>query len=251
MALKRKLTKAEYDALNAVLKAEYKADGDNFVLDADDATELQRARDREAAEVVRLKAEKVETDRKLAEAEAKLADDATVTARKAGDIKTLEDSWKTKLDKANKDNTEKIDKLTNSLQATLVDGVAQAMAAELAGDGHELLTPIIRMRLTADLSGDKPLTRVLDRDGKPAAMSVEELKNEIKNDKKYATVVIGSRASGSSATGTGKNGGSAAATTEKTFQSLTAQERTDWYNRDKTGFLKASEEDKATRLRRV
>jgi hypothetical protein len=46
MALKRKLTKAEHAALQPLLQAEYKAEGEDFVLDAsgfEDPGELKRA----------------------------------------------------------------------------------------------------------------------------------------------------------------------------------------------------------------
>ena len=51
MALKKKLTKAEYEKLSEHIKAEYIEDGDGFRLDIDgdeDTGALKRAKDREA-----------------------------------------------------------------------------------------------------------------------------------------------------------------------------------------------------------
>src|SRR5579862_7390210 len=97
MALKRKITKAEHAALKPDLQAEYKADGENFVLDAegfDDPGELRRALEREKTE------KKEATERaKIAEDKLKAIDDDK--SRQSGDVAALEKSYKEKLD--NKD----------------------------------------------------------------------------------------------------------------------------------------------------
>src|SRR4051812_7893121 len=92
--LKRKLTKAEHAALQPLLQAEYKAEGEDFVLDAsgfDDPGELKRALDRE-------KQEKKDAKTEADTLRTKLATITDVDARRAGDIATLEKSWQGKLD---------------------------------------------------------------------------------------------------------------------------------------------------------
>ena len=86
MALKKKLTKAEYEKLSEHIKAEYIEDGDGFRLDIDgdeDTGALKRAKDREAQ--LRRDAEA-----KLREAQEELDRINGDDARKKGDIATLE-----------------------------------------------------------------------------------------------------------------------------------------------------------------
>lgn len=246
MSLKRKITKAEHTALNALLQAEYKAEGDEFVLDAvgyDDPAELKRAKDREveARKVAEAKATAAETElRTLKEG----------TARASGDIVALETSWKQKNTDLTAAHAIELAKRDKHLQATLVDSVANQLAAEIGGPNAALLMPHIKSRLTADLSGDSPLTRVLDKAGKPSAASVEDLKKEIAGDAQFKAVVIASKGSGGGAAGIIPTAGGGAAPSGKKFNELNDAERKEWYGRDPQGFVAASDANKVALLNR-
>lgn len=72
MALKRKVTKAEHEKLAKELQALYKADGEEFVLDAegdDDTSGLKSALDKERANVKEFKRQLKEATEKMAEFE--------------------------------------------------------------------------------------------------------------------------------------------------------------------------------------
>lgn len=236
MALKRKITKAEFDALDPLLQKEYKAEGADFVLDAegfDDPAELRRAKAREAQ-----RANDAEKTRDKLQAD---LDAITNTdAYRAGDIKTLEKSWQTKMDTAVNDLKAQLKRKDAFIEKVSLQGVARSLAAELGGDNAALLLPHIERRLTLDTTGDEPLTRVLDKEGKPSASSIEDLKKEMANDKQYAPLVIASKASGSGAAGGGQPGNGGAGTGQKKFQELSDKERTDWFKRDPDGFKAAS-----------
>jgi hypothetical protein len=237
MALKRKITKAEHTALNPLLQAEYKADGEDFVLDAsgfDDPAELKRAKDREV-ELKKTALAEVET------LKTQLATITNVDARRAGDIETLEKSWKSKLDLATSDAALKLAEKDKFIQGVLVDSVATSLASELSGENAHLLLPHITPRLVADLTGAKPLTRVLDGEGKPSALSVEDLKKEISGNKKFAPIIIASKASGGGAAGGVQHGNGGADSGDKKFNDYTEKERTEWYKRDPVGFQAAAE----------
>lgn len=234
MALKRKLTKAEHTALNPLLQAEYAAEGDDFVLQAegfDDPVELKRAKEHEV------------TARKAAETEVtrlktQIATITQTDATRAGDVAALETSWKEKLAVQKAESKAALEQKDRFIQSTLVDSVAVSIAAELSGDNAALLLPHITPRLTADLSGEKPLTRVIDKDGKPSALSVDDLKKELSGNKLFAPIIIASKASGGGAAGRPGNGG--AATGQKKFSELNDQERTAWFKSDPDGFKQAS-----------
>jgi hypothetical protein len=241
MALKRKITKAEHAALNPLLQAEYKAEGEDFILDAsgyEDPGELKRALDREKqakkdaeAEALRLKTE--------------LATITNTDARRAGDIATLEKSWQGKLDAEKADAAMKLAQKDKFINETLVDSVALAVSTELAAENAIVLLPHVKQRLAAELTGEKPLTRVLDKDGKPSALSVDDLKKEFAGDKRFASVVIASRASGGGAAGgNGSSNNGGAGSGGKKFKELNDQERTDYYKRDPKGFEQAAAADR-------
>lgn len=203
MALKKKLTKEEHAKLPDALKAEYIEDGDGFRLDVDgdeDTGALKRAKDREAQ--LRKDAEK-EAKELRERLESIEGDDA----RKKGDIATLEKSWQSKLEKQREEYETKVSKLTSHTTKTLVDNVASQLAHKIS-NAPAVIMPHIKSRLIADFEGDAPVTRVLDKDGKPSALTIDELANEFVANKDFSAIITASKASG----GAGKpsqNGGGA------------------------------------------
>lgn len=202
MALKVKIDKATYDALSDAVKAEYIADGEGFKLDVDDtdiAAEMRRARDREKQERADLQKER---DRIQGELDALKGEGH----RKAGDIDAIEASWRTKVEAEKVAGKTKSEKLEGQLRNLLVNDVARAMATEIS-TSPALILPHIKARLRAEFDGDEPVTKVLDESGKLSALTVAELKQSFIDNKEFAAIIIGSKASGSGATGT--NGGGA------------------------------------------
>ena len=210
MALKKKLTKAEYEKLSEHIKAEYIEDGDGFRLDIDgdeDTGALKRAKDREAQ--LRRDAEA-----KLREAQEELDRINGDDARKKGDIATLEKSWQKKLDDTKAEYEGKVSKLTTHTTKTLVDNVATQIATKIS-NAPALLLPHIKTRLQADFEGDAPVTRVLDKDGKPSAMTVEELAAEFVANKDFSAIITASKASGGAGKPSNNNGGGAPNNSDK------------------------------------
>jgi len=197
MALKRKITKEVFDKLSADLKAEYVEKDGEYVLDVDgddnneDVGALRRAKDRE------VQARK-DAEKKAREAEAKLAELDGNDARKRGDIEALEKSWKDKYDKDTGELKTKLEAKDGFISKSLVDNVASSIAAEISTT-PALILPHIRARLTADLEGDTPTTKVLGADGKPSASTVDDLKKEFVDNKEFATIIRASKASGGGA----------------------------------------------------
>ena len=210
MALKKKLTKAEYEKLSEHIKAEYIEDGDGFRLDIDgdeDTGALKRAKDREAQ--LRRDAEA-----KLREAQEELDRINGDDARKKGDIATLEKSWQKKLEDQKAEYEGKLGKLTSHTKTQLVDNVAQQIASKIS-NAPALLLPHIKARLAADFEGDAPVTRILDKDGKPSAMTVEELSAEFVANKDFSAIITASKASGGAGKPSNSNGGGAPNNSDK------------------------------------
>ncbi len=206
MALARKLTKAKYEKLSDELKAEYKEVDGEYVLDVEgdeDTSSLKRAKDREVQK-------RKEAEEKLKELQDQLDGISDTDARKKGDIETLEKSWKDKYDKREKELVAKIEGKDGFIKSALVDNVASNLAHKIS-NAPSLILPHIKARLAADLDGETPVTKVLDKDGKVSALSVEDLEKEFVANKDFSAIIIGSKASGggASTSNLAKPGGSA------------------------------------------
>jgi hypothetical protein len=129
-------------------------------------------------------------------------------AKKSGDVDMIEKSWSEKyltLESSLANTKSYYEGMINNLT---VGATASRLASEIAITGSsEVLEPHIRARLSVEIKDDKPVIRVLDKDGKPSAMSVSELVAEIKTTPAFAPVVIGSKASGAGYQGGGWSGG--------------------------------------------
>lgn len=199
MALKRKLTSDEYTKLSDAVKAEYKKDGDNYVLDidgesADDSPDaLRRARDREKEEA---KAAKAERDRLKAEMDELKGNDA----RKNGDVKTLDESWKAKMKETTDAHKSETAKLTGMLDTQLRQNVAKELASKIS-NAPSLLMPHILPRIKVDLTGDTPVTKILDANGQISALTLEDLQKELVTNKEFAPIIVANRGSGSGGAG--------------------------------------------------
>lgn len=210
MALKRKISKAEYEKLSDGIKSEYIEDGDGFRLDLDgdeDTGALRRAKDREAQ--LRKDAEK-----RAKEAEDRLTEIEGDDARKKGDIETLEKKWKADLEAEREGRKADNEKSQGYIRKTLVDAKAVEMATQIS-KAPKLLARIIKDRLTVDFDGDEPVTKVLGADGKVSDMDLAALQKEIVANPDFADIIIASKASGGAGKPSAKPGGGAPNNSDK------------------------------------
>ena len=112
----------------------------------------------------------------------------------------LEKSWKEKNDKLSTESQAQINKLKASTEKHLRVGNARAIAAKIS-NAPELLYPHLVSRMTVDYDGDEPKLRILDAEGKPSAMTIDELSAEFVANKNYAAIMVASKASGGGAPG--------------------------------------------------
>lgn len=200
MALKKKINAATWQKLPEVIQAEYtkQDDGEDYVLAVEgeeDTGALKRAKDHEAAKRKEAvdKAKKLEDELKAYRD--KEEDSKDNDAKKKGDIDALENSWKDKNKKLKESKDAEISKLKGHLSNILVDKEAESLAKDISSH-PKLLLPYLKQRLQADLDGDVPATRILDADGKPSALSLNELKDEFRANPDFSAVITASKASG-------------------------------------------------------
>lgn len=205
MALKKKLSKEEFEKKSKDIQSEYveEADG-SYRLDVEgeeDTGNLKRAKDRE-------KQMRHDAEKKLKEAQDQLDALGTDDARKKGDIELLEKQWAQKASESNKQYEARIAKLTEHATKTLVDNVALQIANKIS-TAPNLILPHIKARLKADMDGDAPTTKVLGADGNVSEMSLDQLSAEFVANKDFSAIITGSKASGSAGKPSKPAGGAA------------------------------------------
>lgn len=235
MALK--LILDDISALDDGQKAMYKLDekSGKYHLDVDpaDIPDVNGLK----TKVQELLDEKKEEQRKrtLAEQEA---------AKKSGDVAALETSWQTRLDTETGALKTDLSKRDAQLARLTVGRAATEIAAELAVvtngvSSAKALLPHIERRLQMHMDGDEVTVRVTDANGKLSAMTLEQLKDEFRNDPVFAPLITASKAGGSGADGSKDNGGGGAA---KKFKDLNEAERIELHRKDPAEFKRLKAE---------
>jgi len=250
MAVKAVLDKL--DGVPETLRAEYKEQDGKFYLDIDGIDDhhgvgaLRRAKEYEKDEARKAKLKATDLQTQLDKANSDM-EDLRKNGIPKGDVDALEQSYKDKYKKAEDKLNEKISALTQTLESHLLDGSAMKLATELAAKPEyvELLMPHIRNRMKLEAGeSDAHVVRVLDKDGKPSALNMDDLKKELLGNKAFAAILTGSKAQGGGAGG--GQGGGAANYRNKKFNELTEAERKEWYKDDPEGFKAASEANRAS-----
>lgn len=177
MALRFKVTAAQYGKLSDDLKAEYIAgdkDGE-YLLDVSD---LPQAEDvgpvKRALEAERTAHKATKTE--LGQANDKIAALPDIEAVKA---------------EAGKD----VAKYKSFTERTLIDNAALALASKIS-TSPALLVPHIKARLVADMTGDEPVTKILDKDGKASDLTIDKLGEEFVANADYKAIIKASSATG-------------------------------------------------------
>lgn len=182
---------------------------------------------------LKAKLEELLGESKAAKAKAREAEEAAKKAeeeraRKAGDVEALENSWREKLTKREQELLSERESLASQIKELTVGRAATDLAAELAVQGSaKALLPHLQARLSMDIRDGKPTVVVLDANGKPSAATLEELKAEFVNDPAFAPLIVGSKASGSGASGAKPGGGAAKKFDEYTGAELSAIRKSD------------------------
>lgn len=211
----------------AVQKLYTKADDGKYRLEVegiDDGAELKEAlrKEREDRKAAKSKLKELEDEKERMEQEAEEA--KRKAAEKNGDVESLNKSWQEKIDKIEKEKQDKIAELEGTLTQLTSGQTATKMASEIAVQGSaDVLLPHIEKRLKTEYKDGKPSTVVLDKDGNPSAMTIDELKEEFKSNSAFAPLIVGTKANG--AGGHGGKGGDQNTVTREQFDAMSQHER--------------------------
>lgn len=168
-----------------------------------------------------------------ADAKKKAEQAALEAAKKDGDVEAIEKSWQDKLNALEQEKTGSIKQYETMIHNLTVGATASSMAADIAIQGSaDVLMPHIEKRLTTEIRDGKPITKVLDREGRPSAMTIEELKKEFMSDKRFAPIIQGTKASGTGYRG-GEwgNGDGKKTITRNEFNSMNQVQRIEFFKK--------------------
>ncbi len=152
--------------------------------------------------------EKKAASQKAREA-AEEADAARLEAAKKGnDTEALDKSWQEKFNAREIELKKELESLSGTLVKLTSGQTATKIAAEIAVQGSaDVLLPHLERRLKTEFRDGSPVTVVLDKDGKPSAMSIDELKAEFQNSAAFAPLIVGTKANGAGRTGGNESSG--------------------------------------------
>lgn len=149
------------------------------------------------AELDRMKAKHQEAEKHRKEQEAAARKAAEEAAKKSGDVEALEKSWAEKFETAVSEKSQEAERLQQMVYSLTVGSTATNLAAKIAMDGcADGLKPHIQSRLKTEIVDGEPVVKVLGKDGKPSAMTIDDLEKELKDTPYLAPLIKGSSASG-------------------------------------------------------
>lgn len=223
------------DGVEESVKSLYEEKDGKYVLKIEGIPQPQQHSDEGLRKKVdELLAEKKAEQQKRKEAEEQARKEAEENARKNGNIEALEKSWGDKLAARETELLNEKQALEAQVYKLTVGSKATELAAKLAVPGSDsVLLPHISNRLQVETVDGEIKIRVLDLQGKPSALSIEDLEKEFRANEAFKPLIRASNASGSGASG-GQGGGA----TKKPSE-MNQTERADWQKNDPEGFAQA------------
>lgn len=193
-----KLTKAQWEELPDGLKALYKATGEDtyeptFITAEDHEQSISGLKKKNEELIGKDKASR----EAAAAAEAERLRIEEEANRKNGNVEALDASWKKKFEEQENQFKAELAGRDAFITKTLVDAKANELASTLGRDSAAVLLPHIKPRLSVEKGEDGSYsTRILDKDGKPSALTMAELEKEFRSDKAFAGVITEPSSSG-------------------------------------------------------
>ena len=221
MAIKHKLTQAEFDALSDDLKDCYKKDGDGYIVDVSGAPAGVSQEDIDRA--VSAKNHEKEARQKAEKELRELKANGNTTAEEAETLKGQVQQL-----------SERLNSRDNSLKSTALNSMAEKVAAN--SKYPSIMLPHVLNRLSAEIdeSGNAKVS-ILGKDGKASALTIDQLTDEFRKDKEFEGLML---ANGSSGGGGGQPGDHGNPGT-KQLKDMNEKERVAFAQNDPDGFKAA------------
>jgi len=156
-----------------------------------------------------LKTKHGEAEKHKKEQERIAKENALKAAKAGGDIEALEKSWGEKYTQREQELSGELTGYRGMVEELTAGSTASDICNKIAMEGcAPALMPHVRSRLKSEIVDGKPVTRVLDAQGKISAMTPDDLIKELKAVPYLAPLILGSKANGAgSPGGQGQGGG--------------------------------------------
>lgn len=199
-----KITKEQYDALPDFMKATFKADGDGYTNGEVSADEVETiTAGLKANNQALLDEKRTETEKRTA-AEKAAKEAADKAARDAGNIEAVDKSWQEKFAEYDANTKGKLESYHTQISKLTVGNAATQLAAKLFGKNAGIMQRHVAERMTLEeTDGGEFKVRIL-KDGKPSALTTDDLEKEFRANADFASVLAGSAAGGTPKPGAGK-----------------------------------------------
>lgn len=221
MAIKHKLSQAEFDALSDDLKDCYKKDGDGYIVDVSGAPAgvTQADVDKAVSAKNHEKELRLKAERELREHKANGSTTAEEAESLKGEVQKL---------------TERLNSRDSSLKSSAMNGLAEKVAA--SSKYPSIMLPHVLKRLSADIdeSGAAKVS-ILDKDGKVSTLTIDQLTDEFRKDKEFEGLMLANTSSGAGGGQPGSNGNPGT----KQLKDMNEQERVAFAKTDPDGFKAA------------
>lgn len=141
------------------------------------------------------------------EARVKAAEEA---AKKSGDVEALEKSWTEKFTTRETELTSALGEKDKIIANLTAGNAAKQIATELAVKGSEsLLERVVSDRLGVEIVEGQPKVIVKDAAGQRSALTMDDLKKELREDAALKPVIAGTQATGAGGVGSSSGSGGA------------------------------------------
>ena len=197
----------------------------------DDVEPLKRAKDHEKQARVEAEKKAKELTAELEQAKKEAQAGQYDRAKTDGDIAALEESWKAKLEATQTEYESKMSAVQSALEAAVIDAAVDDVSSIFVAP--KAMMPFVRSKLKVEIADGRPSVRVVGDDGKPTAMSIDELKESLKSDESLAAVIVGSKASGGGVGGDSGAGNSGSGSPD--FNKMSRKERLLYFKNKKQG----------------
>lgn len=165
--------------------------------------ETVRTQGKKLSDFETAKAAEIEAERKKAVEE----------ARTKGDFKTVEDDYKRRIKELEDANKRAAKDAEERIKTDAINKHVEDLSKLFTSP--VLAKSFIKQRLTAEIVDGEAIVRVLGKDGKASAASVEDLKKEYLTDGDLKGSLVASKGSGGGSTQTPSGGGSTGASDDK------------------------------------
>lgn len=240
MALKHKVT--SLDEVAEKYRALYTQLGNEYVLDdevKEDTTSLKNAKDHEKAERQKAEQRASVAESRLKQIDDKDAETASKKARADKDIESIDATWQARFDSNAEELNAKICDKDAAIHKLVIKSTAMGIATKIAIPGTaKFLAQDLEARLEVGERNGEIVALVKDANGVASgATTLDALQQSFVDNPEYASLIVGSKASGG---GAGESNGGGAST--KSLSEMNDAERTQLHNSNPAAFSRLVDE---------